>query len=345
MSYWYDRIAREARDNADGSLTWNGRKLRLVDGIYRAETLAETPRQAQTRDAFAYKWNRRATYESPRMGELGRQWLVAKYLDGDPQNLERLVPRGARLLDAGSGAGFSALNFLAPRLADIHYLGADISTAVDVAAARFREHGLPGEFLQFDIMDLPFAPKSFDLIFSEGVLHHTNDTAAALSRLARLLVPDGVILFYVYKVKAPVREFCDDHVRSWIKDLDHEAAWDALMPLTRLGAALGALDVTIDVPEDVPMLGIPAGPVSVQRLFYYYVCKCFYDPELTLDEMNHANFDWYRPANCTRHTPEEVERFCADAGLAIDRMVVDGSGISVIARRLCRALSEQVSAL
>jgi len=49
--------------------------------------------------------------------------------------------------------------------------------------------------------------------------------------------------------------------------------------------------------------------------------------------MNHINFDWYRPTNCHRHTPEEIKKWCNDNGLKINNMVIQDSGITVVAQR------------
>ncbi len=58
----------------------------------------------------------------------------------------------------------------------------------------------------------------------------------------------------------------------------------------------------------------------------------YYDP-LDYEEMNHINFDWFRPLNCIRSTPEEIQSYCQEAGLDIDRMDVQEAGITVIATR------------
>jgi hypothetical protein len=49
--------------------------------------------------------------------------------------------------------------------------------------------------------------------------------------------------------------------------------------------------------------------------------------------MNHINFDWFRPFNCYRHTPEEIKLFCEHAGLKIQRLNIEDSGITVIATK------------
>jgi len=296
--------------------------------------------QRQTADAFGYKWARRDSYESPAVRDAARAWLLARYCGGDDAVLDGWLAGGRkRIVDAGCGAGFSALLLFGERLREHDYLGVDISSAVDVARARFAAADVPGEFMQHDIATVPLAPASVDLVFSEGVLHHTDDPAATLRHLAGALRPGGLVLFYVYVKKSPVREFTDDYVRAQLMSLDDAAAWAALEPLTKLGIALGELGATVEVPEDVTLLGIPKGRYDVQRLFYWHVCKAFYRPDFTLDEMNHVNFDWFRPVNCHRQTPDDVRVWCQAAGLDVDTIRVEEAGMTIIARRPATELS------
>jgi arsenite methyltransferase len=188
--------------------------------------------------------------------------------------------------------------------------------------------------VQADLCGLPFPPESADMIFSEGVLHHTDSTERAFQALVPLLKPGGRFLCYVYRRKGPIREFTDDYVRGRLQSMSSEEAWQAVEPLTRLGIALGELNAEIDIPEAVGLLDIPAGRINIQRLFYWHVAKMFYRSEMTFDEMNHINFDWYAPANAHRHSPEELRAWCARAGLEIEREVVEEAGITIVARRL-----------
>lgn len=309
-----------------------GARYLLRDGVLRAKDLPSAA-QRQTSETFGYKWGRRDTYESAAVSAATREWLLARY--GDPASMEWLSDGGDQtvLLDAGCGSGMTALELFGDRLSGVRYLGLEISSAVDVAVTRFKERGLPGCFLQCDLMTPPLADGSVDVIFSEGVMHHTDSTRRALHRLARLLKPDGRFMFYVYRKKGPIREFADDHIRHRLQEMSPEDAWNALMPLTRLGEQLGRLEVTVDIPEDVDLLEIPAGPIDIQRLFYWHVFKAYYRPEMSLEEMNHINFDWYAPRNASRQTPEEVRKWCLAAGLQIERECIEEAGITVIARK------------
>ena len=49
--------------------------------------------------------------------------------------------------------------------------------------------------------------------------------------------------------------------------------------------------------------------------------------------MHQINIDWFRPLNCRRHTPEEITRWCEEAGLEIEHINLQEAGITVVARR------------
>lgn len=288
--------------------------------------------QDQTRSAFGFKWRQRQSWDTPEMTAFTREWLLAKYCDGDPSRLASwLGPSGSTILDAGCGAAYSATALFGDLLRAHRYVGVDISDAVEIARQRFEELGYPGEFVQADLFDMPIADGSVDLAFSEGVLHHTDDTGAALAAVAKKLRPGGRILFYVYGRKPPIREFVDDLVREYLRPMTDAEAWEALKPLTHLGIAIGELGAEVEVPAAIDVLGIPAGRVDVQRLLYYNVMKAFYRPDFTFEAMHHINFDWYRPLNCHRHTEAEVRAFCEAAGLRIERLHAEESGFAVVA--------------
>ena len=89
-------------------------------------------------------------------------------------------------------------------------------------------------------------------------------------------------MFYIYRKKSPIREFTDDFIREKLQSLSPEEGWEELKSLTKLGIELGKLDLEIDVPEAVNVLGVPSGKINLQRLFYWHIFKAFYDPNLSL---------------------------------------------------------------
>jgi arsenite methyltransferase len=317
--------------DAGESLIANGRTLRRDNNVWRDDGLVIED-QAQTRDMFAFKWAQTETYSSKAMQKPICDWLHQRY---GPLLLE-LAGRGdtaTTMLDAGCGAGNAARLLLEDVFPHLQYVGVDISRAIDLAAGHIAALGGQHLFVQADLMALPFADGAFDVVLSEGALHHTPSTRAAFHATARLVKAGGLFAVYVYARKSPVREFTDDLIRDRVAGLSAQDAWEALKPLTQLGQALGKLDVVVDVPEDIPLLGITSGPIDIQRLFYWHICKMFYRSDWTLDEMNHVNFDWFTPRYCHRQSPEDVKAWCAEAGLVIEHMTSEIAGITVLARR------------
>jgi len=172
----------------------------------------------------------------------------------------------------------------------------------------------------------------FDFIYSQEVLHHTADPKRAFLNLCGLLEPGGEIAIYVYKAKAPVREFVDDYVRDRIAGLSYEEAMRVSREITELGRALSATGAKVRVPA-VPLLGIEAGEYDVQRFLYHFFMKCYWNPDLPFEENAVINYDWYHPQLATRHSREEVEGWFRDAGLTVTQQCVDFYGITMRGRR------------
>lgn len=300
----------------------------------KADRQVSSENQKQTDQAFGFKWSKRESYESPASQAAMHNWLIERYCAGELLRLDKWL-KGSRkiIIDAGCGAGFSGILFFGERLKNHDYLGVDISSAVEVARQRFKEAEIPGDFLQCDLLDIPVPDRSVDIIFSEGVLHHTDSTEASLKYLAKKLVNGGRFLFYVYRKKAVIREFTDDHIRDQLKSLSDEQAWEELKSLTKLGITLGELNAEIEVEEPIPMLGIKAGKLDLQRFFYWNICKTYYRPEFAMEEMNHINFDWFRPLNCHRHTENELRMWCVESDLIIEHIDIQESGITIVAKK------------
>lgn len=103
---------------------------------------------------------------------------------------------GCDVLEAGCGMATDGARFAA---AGARYTGTDFSpTALDLARRRFELDALEGRFLAGSVTHLPFADRSFDLVFSHGVIHHVADTAGAVGEFSRVLRPGGTALVMLY---------------------------------------------------------------------------------------------------------------------------------------------------
>lgn len=141
-------------------------------------------RQVKTALSFGFEWTR-----FPEMYEEWNQSFLDYMQPHDPEFF-----RGKKVLDAGCGNGRFAY-YAAKYGAEVWAI--DLGRAVEVARRNTEEAGKV-QVVQADLHRPPFAPESFDFIYSIGVLHHLPDPEAAFQNLLRFLKPEGEIQIYLY---------------------------------------------------------------------------------------------------------------------------------------------------
>jgi SAM-dependent methyltransferase len=255
------------------------------------------------------------------------QWIIGRNGFGSFDGLRAHLAGCRRILDGGCGNG--RVTALLRSLTDpmkTEVVGVDL---VASEVARKNLEGQPNVSLHAgDLLGDLGALGKFDFIYCQEVLHHTADPRKGFLNLASLLEQGGELAVYVYKQKAPMREYADDFIRDAIGDLPYDEAMKACEQVTSLGKALSELKVKFTCPA-VDVLGIEAGEYDVQRFLYYFFLKCFWSPDFGFHDNAVINYDWYHPQLCTRHTIEEVLGWCADAGLRVVHQCVDPYGITV----------------
>jgi SAM-dependent methyltransferase len=104
--------------------------------------------------------------------------------------------RGARLLEIGCGMGTDLLQFAR---GGARCIGIDLTPrSVEMTRHRFKLYDARGAFMIADGEHLPFAAETFDVVYSNGVLHHTPDTAGAIREAHRVLRPGGTAKVMLY---------------------------------------------------------------------------------------------------------------------------------------------------
>jgi ubiquinone/menaquinone biosynthesis C-methylase UbiE len=108
------------------------------------------------------------------------------------------VFEGKRCLDAGCGGGRATILMAEAGASEVVAL--DLSeTNVETTRMRAEQRGLTNVTAQqASLLEVPFEDQSFDVVWSNGVLHHTGDTDGSLKEIARLLKPGGWMWLYLY---------------------------------------------------------------------------------------------------------------------------------------------------
>ena len=119
-----------------------------------------------------------------------RTAVFAKLLDDQ-------IPYGARVIECGCGTG-QLTNFLAIRSRTV--IGTDLClNSLKMATAFKQQNDLQrAQFVQMNLFRPAFKPGTFDLVISNGVLHHTSDPQLGFESISRLVRPGGYIMIGLY---------------------------------------------------------------------------------------------------------------------------------------------------
>jgi SAM-dependent methyltransferase len=245
--------------------------------------------QTRTRSTYSLQWNKfrivRPDEDSATF--LSRTGLVAS-------NLAQ-----KSVLDAGCGMGRYA------RVA--HELGAGLVVGLDLSwsleAARDVTRDCPRvRLVRGDLLRLPFDEKSFDHIYSLGVLDHTPDPRRAFLELARRLKRGGRIVIWVYEQERPFLEFMKTAQRA----VSTRLPLPLLLGMSRAMAPLGGFKRNLMNSRTwlVRRLGVALHVLTLGVSMHP-------DPEVRVCD----TLDWYAPKFMSRHTVDEVRGWFEEAGL------------------------------
>jgi ubiquinone/menaquinone biosynthesis C-methylase UbiE len=104
--------------------------------------------------------------------------------------------RGKRMLEVGVGAGTDHLQW-ARAGCECH--GVDLTdAAIELTRERLALYGLRSHLQRVDAEHLPFADGDFDLVYSWGVIHHSERPDRIVAEIARVLKPGGTFIGMLY---------------------------------------------------------------------------------------------------------------------------------------------------
>jgi glycosyltransferase involved in cell wall biosynthesis/ubiquinone/menaquinone biosynthesis C-methylase UbiE len=205
-------LGRNARQAVLDHFTWKHHVDRLWQFIAGLSADSPAPTQADrvsTGDSYKeqvqdqWNFNPVGTHYAKTTEPHTLQWFqeVEAYRYGTyapwmPELMEFAQHAGHDVLEIGGGVGTDLSQFAkhGARVTDL-----DLSAGhLALARENFDRRGLAGTFVHHDAEALPFPDNSFDVVYSNGVLHHTPNTAAVVREIKRVLKPGGKAIVMMY---------------------------------------------------------------------------------------------------------------------------------------------------
>jgi len=290
-----------------------GRQFPIIGGIPRFvppelydEGLSVSSPDTQTGRSFGDLWRTDACRhlgDSDAESETMEERFLALLGVSSRDQLTGIFRDGMNCLNAGCGVGWG--EYLFDVNDKVNRFGVDLSLSVESAYRNTRDmdHVMVA---QADLFGLPFEHNFFDVIFSDGVLHHTRSAPEAFGHLCDHLKPGGLISIYVYNVKPFIREMADREIRKKTTRMSFDECHEFSKPLVELGKSLKKYDEPLEITADIPLLGIKKGKYNLQKFVYDHFVKCWYNEKLGDEWSALVNVDWYHPQNASHHTRDEV---------------------------------------
>jgi ArsR family transcriptional regulator len=258
------REAKLLRDRRDGTFvlyrfeppadpTWR-------DALALARrSVAQDPAARRDAAALARVLEARSARSRSFFDEVGPEWDAIRKVWGDEllraRALHRLLPRGLRVLDLGTGTGVLAQELAT---AGCEVIAVDHSPRMlEAAREKLAGAGVAGvELRAGDATALPLADAEVDAAFAHMVLQYLASPAEAIAEMARVVKPGGTVVAIDFA----------EHEREWMRE-ELGVVWMGFAPdgIARWLEAAGLRDVRLETQgpaargSDLPATFIASG--------------------------------------------------------------------------------------
>lgn len=275
------------------------------------------PEEQDVVDSFGFEWNAHHKGKIEKHTVFGRDnetdtEYFFKALHIRPEDLkDKLV------IDVGCGSAklTKSISSFSPSFV----FGTDINEASPLSAKYCFD--VPNcEVIRSDIFNLPFAPEIFDIVWCNGVIHHTPYPSEAFSHVAHLVKPGGTLYVWVYEKRfSPFNQVKDIFRLLRLDRIPHFYLFDICKILSILSVGFHAIwRGSLYFPNQI-------GILKTGRLLRTLRYRPYGEFLMTW-------FDSLSPRFDSRHTREEVSGWFMNHGFHDLRYYDDQIGICGIKR-------------
>jgi 2-polyprenyl-3-methyl-5-hydroxy-6-metoxy-1,4-benzoquinol methylase/uncharacterized protein YbaR (Trm112 family) len=232
--------------------------------------------ERRNRDSFSFEWK---VFHKIKIDPMAEKFFY------DFLGFDRKILKNKFVLDGGCGVGWYS------RIAHqngAEVVGVDFGRGVEIAR-KDTPKNYNINYVQGDLMNLPFKENTFDISFAYGVLMHTKIPARAVKNLAISTKPGGIVVggSYSKTKKAAIGRFIWEFFRIFTKRMPHKMLFY------------------------ISYIAIPLSHVPLLRHVCYPGNYPYFNRWRRVGDM----FDWYHPHIMTYHSIEDVRSWFKSTGL------------------------------
>jgi SAM-dependent methyltransferase/uncharacterized protein YbaR (Trm112 family) len=260
---------------------------------YKIPNGSARPGEKSVQETFTDQWHTVVdselsfTYTQEELKLLNQKvWL--KWLEHSREDVKKV-------LNVGCGMGRESVAL--QEFTNSEIFAIDLNFAL-FKGAELRKDNHNINFVIASLFKIPFKPSFFDLVYSQGVIHHTYSTYDALKSIASHVRKEGYLFIWVYGL--------DDHLV--------------------LSGAVGLITRILYAVENVVRPLISSSPAFLRNILFSILTLIFYPLDMLRvrntgtwkrKNTNHGLRDWLSPRFAFRHSYNEVLEWFEELGFDI----------------------------
>lgn len=148
-------------------------------------------KNSKTKKSFEFEWSFLNAEKKDRIWHDDTSKLSMVFMNEMGEGSDYF--KGKSVIDVGCGHGV-----MTTKIAELSELAIGVELSKAVENAYLRNTVKNAWYIQGDLQYLPFEEVSFDVLYSSGVIHHTNNTELSLLLIEPLLKNGGKICLWLY---------------------------------------------------------------------------------------------------------------------------------------------------